>query len=278
MLKDVTAKEKVGDLVPRGMEAFANLIGGARDTAGGMDPLAGAMGGTTSAPGEPVGLSSGNPPSQKRGNLDPWAVPDEAEMLKAGEANVKAFVAFCSRLRSEGVDVRCGLRVLGEVSAVCPRFAEALAEHGVPATHVEGAWVVPPFVLKDLQPHPRWREARGRLGPFLKNDVWARVGSEVRQGRVIGWEKMGLQPANLVCVKYYVPWAATAAAARSQITWGGARRAVSAVRSLATRHNLRHGAVALWPYRWSWLVAWVVRLPPPPAPPGPPYPPPEPGC
>jgi hypothetical protein len=95
-----------------------------------------------------------------------------------------------TRLTTEGSDMRRGAVLLGTVADAFPRLKDALADASVAAEDVEGVWVVPPFVLKDLPADLRWHDVRGRLSPFLKNNLWRRIDAEVRAGRAVTMESV----------------------------------------------------------------------------------------
>ena len=216
----------------------------------------------------PAKLGSGAPPSarrqqQQKGLFD---IPDEGELLKDGEETIQKVTATVEWLRTEGWDLRCGASVLGTVSAVFPSFGQALDKRGVLAEYVIGAWVVPPFIVSDLIARDGgatllpWRATRGRMAPFLKNDVWRRIDAEVRQGHPVDWQKMSLLAENLVVVKVARPWRELAAQAAAQLTWPNAKRAARTGYALATRDNLWRAAVSTWPFKWHWLLAWAMLM------------------
>lgn len=160
--------------------------------------------------GPPVGLGSGRPPARRGETTSIFDIPDEEELLKTGEKHVEAMAAFVRHVRTEAWDMQCGACVLGEVASVFPGFSGVLTDRGIQVARVLGAWAVPPFVLKDLEhnkgsQHLLWRQVRGRLAPFLKNDLWKRVDAEVRQGRAVDWEAMCILGENSVVVKFYRP-------------------------------------------------------------------------
>ena len=207
-----------------------------------------------------LSLGSGKPPNAKpKERTSIFDIPqDGAELLQDGEATLQAVAAFWTRLRTEGWDALCGARVLGPVGSVFPRFGEVLSEHGVDPGRVQGAWVVPPFILKDLNgPALRWHEVRGRMGPFLKNELWRRVDAEVRQGSAVAWETMGLMAENVVVVKHAQPWRKLLGDARARLSWPNIK---AAARSALTRERAVEFVVWLWPFKWWWLVAWVATL------------------
>ena len=222
-------------------------------------PTEGAGGQTAPLLGSGAPRSSGGKPRDgPRGLFD---MPDQEEFLKEGEANVEWVKEWVTRLRVEGGDVRSGAFVLGSVSETFPRLRDALEASGIRAARVEGLWVVPPFVMKGLPTASRWHQARGRLGPFLKNELWRRVNAEVIQGRAVDWAKMGLQPENVVVARHRREWRELAATAREQLrqlSWSGTKQAVRDVYAAATCENVRAVLVRAWPFRWSWLVAWLV--------------------
>ena len=210
--------------------------------------------------GDGLSLGSGKPPNAKpKERTSIFDIPqDGAELLQDGEATLQAVAAFWTRLRTEGWDALCGARVLGPVGSVFPRFGEVLSEHGVDPGRVQGAWVVPPFILKDLNgPALRWHEVRGRMGPFLKNELWRRVDAEVRQGSAVAWETMGLMAENVVVVKHAQPWRKLLGDARARLSWPNIK---AAARSALTRERAVEFVVWLWPFKWWWLVAWVATL------------------
>ena len=135
-----------------------------------------------------LSLGSGKPPNAKpKERTSIFDIPqDGAELLQDGEATLQAVAAFWTRLRTEGWDALCGARVLGPVGSVFPRFGEVLSEHGVDPGRVQGAWVVPPFILKDLNgPALRWHEVRGRMGRSSRTSSGA--ASTPRCGRGRRW-------------------------------------------------------------------------------------------
>ena len=205
-------------------------------------------------------LGSGRPPN--RGGPSPkglFAFPDtEEDFLKQGNEMVERITRFVSMVRAEGFEARCGAAVLGRVEGAFPRLAAALADAGVPVDCVEGVWVVPPFIVSGL-PHPaRWHEVRARLGPFLKNNLWRRIDAEARGGAAVDWTKMGLQPENLVVVMHRRRWREIGGSLWQQATWAAARSVALSFYRGATRERLRGLAVSAWPFRWSWLFAWLL--------------------
>ncbi|KAL1515072.1 hypothetical protein AB1Y20_004136 [Prymnesium parvum] len=205
-------------------------------------------------------LGSGEPPSSRRAR-SMFEIPDEQQMIKDGEAMIEKVSATVRWLRTEGTDVRCTAHVLGCVSDVFPTFGATLDARQLARGHVVGVWVVPPFIVKDLikdDKHARlaWRQTRGRLGPFLKNDLWRRIDREVQQGRPVDWKAMGLQQENLVVVKVRLPWRQLTADLAKKITRKNAVLAARTAYKLTTRENVWYVAVTLWPFKWSWLIAW----------------------
>ena len=223
---------------------------------------AAAASGADGSTDEPI-LGSGVPPEERRRRKKPGEPEsifelDEKEMLKRGEATVEWITSTYTRLCTEGSDMRRGAVSLSTVAASFPRMLEALGDVGVGAENVEGVWVVPPFILKDLPPVMRWHDVRGRLGPFLKNDVWRRIDAEVRAGRAVDWSTMGLQPENVVVVRHRWPWKALALAAAKQLTWTNLKRWARDAYAAATRERLGALLVRLWPFQWLWLAGWLL--------------------
>ena len=194
----------------------------------------------------------------RRDKHSPFGLPDEETFLKDGEATVQWWKDTIVNLRTEGADARCGAVTLGTVADVFPNFLGALEKAGVDSAQIEGAWVVPPFIVKDLGGRAHWREARGRLAPFLKNDVWRRINAEASQGAAVDWQKMGLMAPNLVVVKQRRAWRELATVARSQVTWAATRRLAREAYVGATRERAWSLLVSAWPLRWSWLIAWLL--------------------
>lgn len=224
---------------------------------------AGDFSGLRGPAGEPQApmLGSGVPPEQRRRKKQAaglFDLPDDEDMLKHGEKTVEWVASTVSWVRTEGTEARCAAAVLGPTSSTFPRLRDALADADVPLDTVEGLWVVPPFILKDLDPCSRWHVVRGRLGPFLKNNLWVRIDAEVRQGRAVDWPSMGLMAENLVVVRHRRRWLDLAAGVWRELTWAATRRAARDVRDAATRDNLCALAVRCWPLRWSFLVAWAL--------------------
>ena len=183
---------------------------------------------------------------------------DEEEMLKRGEATVEWVTAMYTRLTTEGSDMRRGAVLLGTVADAFPRLKDALAEASVAAENVEGVWVVPPFVLKGLPEDLRWHDVRGRLSPFLKNNLWRRIDAEVRAGRAVDFHSMHLQPNNLVIARHVRPWRTLLGAARRQLTWAKLRRGARDAYAGATREQCARLVVTLWPFPWGWLLIWIL--------------------
>ena len=220
-------------------------------------------------------LGGGAPPSSNPNKFakgeggkggGPFDMPDEEQFLKDGEANVQWWKETVAQMMSEGDDFRCKAIVLGSVEAVFPRFRDKLGEAAVEAAQVDGAWVVPPFILKDVKEDAvariRWHDAKKRLGPFLKNDNWRRINAEVAQGLPVDWRKMGLMATNVVVVKQRFSWRAmamsSAASAREEATWDNAKALARRAYEGATRDRLWSLLVSSWPLRWGWLVAWLL--------------------
>ena len=187
-------------------------------------------------------LGSGGPPERRRekkrerGLFDLPESPEE--MMKDGEATVAYVSDVVSKLRAEGADVRCGACVAGDVQSAFPDLRAALGAVGVPeVSRIEGVWVVPPFVLKGLDTRLRWHEVRGRLGPFLKNDIWHRINGEVCQGLAVDWAKMGLQPENLVVAKHRATWRMMGEKLLAHVTWSGMKQLARYAYAHATRRN-----------------------------------------
>lgn len=196
-------------------------------------------------------------PSTPRTPFDPPQSMDE--MLKDGEATVQWAKDMVGRLVSEGHDVRCSAVVLGTVRDTFPRLRPALVDAGVTdEVCVEALWVVPPFLMKGLNATTRWPEMRMRLGPFLNKDIWERIDAEVRMGRAVDWAAMGLQAENLVVVKHRWLWRTLVSRAFEQLTWTNMKRVARTAYELATRERAHALLVSLWPFRWSWLVAWLL--------------------
>lgn len=209
-------------------------------------------------------LGSGQPPerrkNEKKKERSIFDLPESPEeMMQDGEATAEYVRNLIGRLRAEGADVRCGACIVGDVQSALPDLSTALSDAGVAdPSRVEGLWVVPPFVLKGLGKSIRWHEARGRLGPFLKNDVWRRVDADVRQGRAVDWVTMGLQPENLVVVKHRATWRQMIDGVRTHLTWRAVTQLARSAYAGATRRNAAAAIVRMWPFKWSWLVAWVL--------------------
>ena len=217
-------------------------------------------------PGSSVQLGSGRPPrssSKPRSIFDLPGTDGSGDPMEEGKKTVDWVKSTWARLLTEGTEIRCCATALGLCPDVFPRLSEAMREAGVSEDRVLGVWVVPPFILKDLDaladsgsaPTYSWHAVRGRLGPFLKNNLWRRIDAEARAGRPIAWQSMGLQPQNVVLVKQQRDWRSLA---RRHLTRAAAREALRASYAAATRDNLRALLVRCWPFRWSWLVAWYV--------------------
>ena len=197
--------------------------------------------------------------ARPRSVFDPPA--DEDELFNDGQIAAQAAASFYERLRAGASDMRCALRSLGTVREVFPALASALRAAKIPVGMVRGVWVVPPFVAAGIDGADiPWREARTRLAPFARNDLWPRIDAEVRGNRAVGWEQIGLQPENLVLVKHALPFHRLAAAAWRHAS---ARNLAAAAREVwhgATRGRLVDLCAATWPYRWSWLCVWIGAL------------------
>ena len=176
-------------------------------------------------------FGSGDSQQRRRGPKSPFELPSEEDFLKDGEATVQYWKDLAERVRMQGAEVRCSAVTLGSVVDTFPRLRSALEEADLSTERVEGLWVVPPFVLKDLGTHARWHEAKGRLGPFLKNDAWRKIDAEVHLGRAVDWAKMGLLADNLVVVKHRATWRAMVSGMREHVTWDGAKRLALAASS-----------------------------------------------
>ena len=205
-------------------------------------------------------LGSGGADRRRKKNEPraPWELPNSEDFLKDGEATVKYFQDMVVRVRTEGADVRCGGLVLGNVEETFPRLVDALDLLDVHISQVEGLWVVPGFVIKGLEARTGWYETRGRLGAFLKNDIWRRVDGEAKQGLPVDWKKMSLAAENKVVVKYRATWRHFARAAAAHVSWAGAKAFAWKAYSGMTRANARALAVRLWPFKWSWLLYWFI--------------------
>ena len=154
--------------------------------------------------------------------------------------------------------MRRGAVLLGTVADAFPRLKDALAEASVAAENVEGVWVVPPFVLKGLPEDLRWHDVRGRLSPFLKNNLWRLIDAEVRAGRAVDFHPMRLQPNNLVLARHVRPRHVLLGAARRQLTWAQLRRGARDAYAGATREQCARLVVTLWPFPWGWLLIWIL--------------------
>ena len=182
---------------------------------------------------------------------------DPEKWLKDGEANVEWAKEMLKRLQVEGTDIRRGAVVLGDVAATFPRMTAALADKGVTPDNVEGVWVVPGFIVKDLDGALRWHDVRGRLGPFLKNNLWSKIDAEVRQGLAVDWTKMGLLKENVVVVRHKRELREMARSAYAQLTLAGTMRLLRGAYAGCTREWCFSLLVSLWPFRWWWLFAWL---------------------
>ena len=199
--------------------------------------------------GGPI-LGSGRAPQKEAEDPDQW--------VKDGEASVKWMKDMLARVQVEGTDSRRGALVLGSVEESFPRIAALLDAHQVAHHHVEGMWVVPGFILKDLDgPNLRWHEVRGRLGPFLKNDFWRKVNAEVGQGRAVDWQAMGLQAQNWVVVRHRRELREMVRSLYQQTSWAGTKRLARGLYASCTRQQAFGLLVSFWPFRWWWLVAWL---------------------
>ena len=154
--------------------------------------LASAIGGGSLPQGDDDPLNSPFAPRKRReepkGLFD---LPDDP--LKEGEATAQAVAENIAWLRREGVDARCDAYVLGTVPDVFARFSALLDGRSLEVSRLRGVWVVPPFVLKDIDAQVRWHTVRGRVAPFLKNDYLGRIDGELRTGAAIDWRAMGMQ-------------------------------------------------------------------------------------
>ena len=171
---------------------------------------------------------------------------DGAELLQDGEATLQAVACVLDAPADRGLG-RAQRRARARARRQrLPGFGEVLSEHGVDPGRVQGAWVVPPFILKDLNgPALRWHEVRGRMGPFLKNELWRRVDAEVRQGSAVAWETMGLMAENVVVVKHAQPWRKLLGDARARLSWPNIKAAARSGADARARRRVRRVAVAL---------------------------------
>ena len=171
-----------------------------------MDGLASAIGGGSLPQGDDDPLNSPFAPRKRReepkGLFD---LPDDP--LKEGEATAQAVAENIAWLRREGVDARCDAYVLGTVPDVFARFSALLDERSLEVSRLRGVWVVPPFVLKDIDAQVRWHTVRGRVAPFLKNDYLGRIDGELRTGAAIDWRAMGMQAFRAMtrCASHAAP-------------------------------------------------------------------------
>lgn len=227
-----------------------------------MLPGLGPMGAGAEPPGGPTLGSGGPKPPKEKPFFD---IPDEEELIKQGQANIEKIQRAIAWISNEGTDVQCGASIVGDVERVFPAFKETLTSRDISTACVQGVWVLPEFVLKDLVGHdPKtllpWRSTRDRIGAFLKNDFWRRLNAEVEQGLPIDWQKMALQPDFIVVVKVKQPLRQLASQAWAKVTRKNSKAVASAAYSLITFDNFRYVAVSCWPFRWRWLVVWVAMI------------------
>ena len=158
-----------------------------------MDSLAGAIGGGN-APPQGAHDSASTPFAPRKKRDEPkglFDLPDDP--FKEGEQTAQAVAENIAWLRREGSDARCDAHVLGTVTEVFAGFLAVLDERQLEVGRIRGVWVVPPFILKDIDAQVRWHTVRGRVAPFLKNDYLGRIDGELRTGAAIDWKAMGMQ-------------------------------------------------------------------------------------
>ena len=159
-----------------------------------MDGLASAIGGGNVPQGADDDGQSSTPFAPRKRREEPkglFDLPDDP--LKEGEATAQAVAENIAWLRREGFDARCDAHVLGTVPEVFAGFGAVLDERSLEVGRLHGVWVVPPFVLKDIDAQVRWHTVRSRIAPFLKNDYLGRIDGELRTGAAIDWRAMGMQ-------------------------------------------------------------------------------------